>query len=138
VCYLIPSVLLFIAVYTVLLLTGNRQLERQVRYGILGRIAGTIGLEIFREGGFILGTMPGQLPKLMGVLLLDRFALGPNWLSNLAGWSYHFWYGIAFGVIFSLLFGKPRIWLGALYGFIIGLGFLAGPVIMALGWVVLA
>ncbi len=133
VSYLIPSVLLFIFLYGFTWISGNRQLERQIRYGILGGLIGTIGLEIFREGGFMLGTMPGQLPKLMGVLLLDRFALGPNWVSNIAGWSYHFWNGIAFGVIFSLVFGKPRIWIGAAYGFVIGLGFLAGPVVTSLG-----
>lgn len=131
--YLIPSIILFILLYIIIWISGSRQLERQVRYGILGGLIGTIGLEIFREGGFMLGTMPGQLPKLMGVLLLDRFAFGPNWVSNIAGWSYHFWNGIAFGVIFSLLFGKPRIWIGAAYGFIIGLGFLAGPVVTSLG-----
>jgi len=32
----------------------------------------------------------------MGVLLLDRFALGPSALSDIAGFSYHFWNGAAF------------------------------------------
>jgi hypothetical protein len=69
----------------------------------------------------------------MGVLLLDRFALGPSFASDLAGWAYHFWNGASFGIIYVLIFGTSRRWLGLLYGVVAGLGFLVSPVVLSLG-----
>jgi len=77
--------------------------------------------------------MPGDMPKLLGVLLLNRFALGPNALSNLAGWSYHFWNGAAFGIIYSILAGKGRIWMGIIYALLIATGFMMSPAVVAMG-----
>ncbi|MEO8416513.1 MAG: hypothetical protein ABI472_22810, partial [Ginsengibacter sp.] len=93
----------------------------------------TVALEIFRESGFRLGTMPGDLPRLMGVLMLNQFASGPGISSDLAGWSYHFWNGAAFGLIFSLLAGQGKIWYGLVYGLVIGMVFMISPVVKSLG-----
>lgn len=131
--FLLPSVAVLMAVLIFSAFRGHTTLVSQIKYGLIGGLLGTIGLEIVRHTGFLLGGMPGEMPKLMGVLLLDRFALGPNWLSNLAGWGYHFWNGAAFGVIFSLLFGKPRLWMGILFGVLIGVGFMISPATTALG-----
>lgn len=94
---------------------------------------GTLGLEVFRYAGFRLGFMPGNLPQLMGVLLLDRFALGPSHWSDLTGFAYHFWNGAAFGIVFLAVTGSQSIALAALYGIAIGLGFLVSPVVQSLG-----
>ncbi len=101
--------------------------------GILAGILSTISLEIFREIGFRLGAMPGDLPRLMGVLMLNQFASGPDIKSDLAGWTYHFWNGAAFGLIFSLLFGQSKLWLGLFYGLLIGVVFMISPVVKSLG-----
>jgi hypothetical protein len=93
----------------------------------------TVGLEVVREIGFRLGGMPGELPQLMGVLLLDRFSLGPTLLSNLAGWGYHFLNGASFGIIFTLLFSRVSWWYGLIYGVLIGIIFMASPAVVALG-----
>ncbi|GAB4378251.1 MAG: hypothetical protein Kow0042_26720 [Calditrichia bacterium] len=114
-------------------LRGHKDLRRQALVGLAAGLAGTVGLEIVRHTGFLLGGMPGELPKLMGVLLLDRFALGPNALSNLAGWGYHFWNGAAFGLIYTLLLGRGRVWQGVAFGFLVGIGFMASPAALALG-----
>jgi hypothetical protein len=90
-------------------------------------------LEAVRYTGFRLGYMPGNLPQLMGVLLLDRFALGPSTLSNLAGFAYHFWNGAAFGILFALLLNGRSRWWGIPYGLAIGVGFMVSPVVQALG-----
>lgn len=108
-------------------------LGRSIVYGGLAGVLATIGLEVIRIAGFKLGYMPGNLPRLMGVLLLDRFALGPSIGSDVAGWAYHFWNGASFGIIYVLLFGTSRRWVGVLYGIFLGLGFLASPVVVSLG-----
>jgi hypothetical protein len=131
--FLVPSGVVLALVLAASWYGGTRDLAHQLMNGILAGLIGTIGLEVIRETGFRLGGMPGELPQLMGVLLLNRFADGPSLVSNLAGWSYHFWNGAAFGIIYSIVFGKGRPWIGALYGLAIGIGFMISPVVVALG-----
>lgn len=106
------------------------------RYAAVGLAAGaiaTIALEAIRLPGFWLGFMPGNVPRLMGVLLLNQFATGPTLASDIAGWVYHFWNGASFGLIYVLVFGTCRRWVGAIYGVLLGLGFMLSPVVSALG-----
>lgn len=131
--YFIPSAALTLLLTGLAYMLHYRDVSAQLTNGIIGGLIGTIGLEIVREIGFHLGGMPGDLPKLIGVLLLDRFASGPNALSDIAGWAYHFWTGAAFGVIYSVLFGHAKTWWGILYGVLLGLGFMISPVPVALG-----
>jgi hypothetical protein len=92
-----------------------------------------VALEAVRLPGFWLGFMPGNLPRLMGVLLLNQFATGPTLASDIAGWAYHFWNGASFGLIYVLVLGTCRRWVAAIYGVLLGLGFMLSPVVSALG-----
>src|SRR5258707_15760274 len=83
-----------------LLLIGIGMLHRfddsLARTSVVGLAAGavaTVALEAIRLPGFWLGFMPGNLPRLMGVLLINQFSSGPSLKSDLAAWSYHFWNG---------------------------------------------
>ena len=130
---LLPSLLVVAVVLVVSRLLGMTGLYRQIVTGILGGFLATAALEVVREIGFHLDGMPGDMPKLLGVLLLDRFALGPSVASNLAGWAYHFWNGAAFGVVYSLLFGRLPWWSGVVYGLVIAVIFMSSPVVVAMG-----
>lgn len=101
--------------------------------GSLAGAVATLALEAIRYSGFRLGFMPGNLPQLMGVLLLDRFALGPSTWSDMAGFVYHFWNGAAFGVMLLAIAPRPSTALATAYGVAIGLGFLVSPVVQSLG-----
>jgi len=131
--YLIPSAALIFIITFINFLLKYKDLNHQIYNGILAGIIGTIGLEVIREIGFRINWMPGDLPKLMGVLLLDRFADGPSFWSNVAGWAYHFWNGAVFGIIFSLLLGRGKTWMGIVYGFLLGIAFMISPVTRSLG-----
>lgn len=131
--FLFPSIAILIIIFFVSYFVGLRDFNKQLKNGFIGGIIGTVGLEIVREIGFHLGGMPGDLPKLMGVLLLNQFASGPDTLSNIAGWSYHFWNGVSFGIIYSIIFGKGNKWTGIAYGILIGIGFMMSPVVISLG-----
>lgn len=124
------------AVLLVLALAVRRRQPDLWRAVVIGAAAGataTLALEVVRLTGYRLGYMPGNLPRLMGVLLLNRFALGPNLASDLAGWAYHFWNGASFGIIYVLVIGARRIWAGLVYGLAVGVGFLLSPVVASLG-----
>jgi len=133
VTFLIPSIIILAVIIAVSFLVGAKETGKQILTGLAGGAIATIGLEIVREIGFHMGGMPGDMPKLLGVLLLDRFALGPDTLSNIAGWSYHFWNGASFGIIYSLLAGKGKILHGVVFGLLMAVGFMMSPVVVALG-----
>jgi hypothetical protein len=123
-----------IAVLVVIVILGREPaIARSIVWGALAGALATIPLEAVRISGYLLGFMPGNLPRLMGVLLLNRFALGPSTASDIAGWAYHFWNGASFGVIYVLIFGAARRWVGVLYGIAVGVGFMLSPVVVALG-----
>lgn len=123
---------LFLA-WAVLRRCGLREISSAVAKGTVAGAVATLALEAVRYSGFRLGFMPGNLPELMGVLLLDRFALGPSTASALAGFAYHFWNGACLGVIFAVLVGGRSQWWAIPYAFGVGIGFLVSPVVQALG-----
>ena len=131
--FLIPSVVIVILLIIVSYYWRVNDLSKQIWIGLLAGMISTLGLEIVREIGFHLGGMPGDMPKLLGVLLLNQFAQGPDTLSNIAGWSYHFWNGASFGIIYSILFGRGQKWGGIVYALFIGIGFMASPAVIPLG-----
>lgn len=131
--FLLPSIALILLVIGISKYTKYDDIVRLAINGIVAGIISTVALEIFRESGFRLGTMPGDLPRLMGVLMLNQFASGPDIWSDLAGWAYHFWNGAAFGLIFSLLLGQSKLLHGLFYGLMIGVVFMISPVVKSLG-----
>lgn len=129
---LLPAIAV-LAVIAILSRKWEPAVARSIIGGALVGALATIPLEAVRILGYLLGFMPGNLPRLMGVLLLNRFALGPSTASDIAGWAYHFWNGASFGIIYVLIFGAARRWVGALYGIAVGVGFMLSPVVVALG-----
>ncbi len=108
-------------------------LARASVVGLAAGVAATVALEAIRLPGFWLGFMPGNLPRLMGVLLLNQFAAGPSLKSDVVGWAYHFWNGASFGLIYVLVFGTCRRWAGTVFGVVLGFSFMFSPVVSALG-----
>ena len=131
--YLVPSAALIFIIIGITWFLKYNNLKKQIINGIVAGLVATIALEIVREIGFRLGGMPGDLPKLMGVLILNRFADGPDTWSNIAGWAYHFWNGACFGIIFTLLFGSAKTAWGIVYGLVLGIVFMVSPVTRSLG-----
>lgn len=130
---LLPSLAILIVALAAGRALGESGFVRTVIVGILSGILATFALEAVREFGFRLGWMPGSLPKLLGVLITDRFLVGPSLYSNLVGWAYHFWNGACFGMVYALIFGKTRWWYATTYGVFIGIVFMVSPSVTALG-----
>jgi len=116
-----------------LLYRVDNSLARLSAAGLAAGAIATVALEAIRLPGFWLGLMPGNLPRLMGVLLFNQFAAGPSLKSDIAGWTYHFWNGASFGLIYVLVLGTCRRWVGTAFGALVGFGFMFSPVVSALG-----
>jgi hypothetical protein len=130
---IVPAAAGLLIAWILLAWLGPRSLAILLVRGALSGALATLALEAVRYPGFRLGFMPGNLPRLMGVLLLDRFALGPSTLSDLAGFAYHGWNGASFGIVFVMLAKGRSSWWAVPYGLAVGVGFLASPVVQALG-----
>lgn len=130
---LIPSIVILLALLATSLARGHARLTRRLLVGAGAGIAATAGLELVRMSSFHLGGMPGDLPRLMGVLLTDRFMLGPSPLSDALGFLYHFWNGASFGILFAVILGRRSTWWAIGFGQLIGIGFLLSPAVKALG-----
>lgn len=130
---LLPSIALLIVVVAFTLARGHLVLGSRMIIGLGAGILATFGLEVVRATSFRFGGMPGDLPRLLGVLITDRFMLGPSALSDFLGYSYHFWNGACFGLIFAVVFGRRAIRWTVAYGIVIGIGFLASPAVQAMG-----
>lgn len=130
---LIPSIGILLALLALAYLRQRRRLVNRILAGAAAGFIATMGLEIVRFSSFHLGGMPGSMPELLGVLMLNRFMEGPSFLSNVVGWSYHFWNGVTFGIVFAVVFGqKPRAW-ALVFAELVGLGFLVSPAVKAMG-----
>lgn len=131
--FLLPSVVLLGLLLAVARGRDHPRLASHMFLGVVAGLIATVGLELVRATSFRLGGMPGDLPRLLGVLLTDRFMLGPSTLSDVLGYAYHFWNGASFGLIFAVLLGRKALVWAIAYGELIGLGFLASPAVKAMG-----
>ncbi len=130
---LLPSLAVLVGLIAWSVLRGHRTLVRRIWVGAAAGVVATIGLEIVRITSFRLGGMPGDLPRLMGVLLTDRFMYGPSLLSDVLGWAYHFWNGAVFAMVFVVPLGRRPLGWFIGYGILIGVGLLASPVVTSMG-----
>lgn len=130
---LLPSVAALIIIFLIARAQGHATLTRRMLVGAGSGLFATLGLEVVRMISFRLGGMPGDMPRLLGVLLTDRFMVGPSPLSDTLGWLYHFWNGVAFGLVFVLILGRRSLVWTLIYGQLIGLGFLASPAVKSMG-----
>lgn len=130
---LIPSIAFLAAVIVYSYFRKLQRLTRRIWVGVVVGACATFGLEAVRYPGFLMGWMPGNLPQLMGVLITDSFMQGPTFRSDVLGFLYHFWNGACFGMIYTIICGKKPFYWGVGFSAVIGVGFLASPVVKSLG-----
>jgi hypothetical protein len=124
---LIPSLVLLVLVWVTAKSLGMTRLTNRIWTGVWVGGATTAALDVIRLTGFQMGFMPGNMPRMFGVLILDQMALGPSTLSDLVGYLYHYWVGACFGLTYALLVGRSRWWGGLIWGLIIELGMMTTP-----------
>lgn len=131
---LLPALAVWVVIGVAARFMGWNRLMLGIRSGVLAGIVGTVALEIVRIIGFrVFNAMPGSMPELIGVLLTNRFMLGPDLYSNVLGWADHFLNGIGFATIFVLVFGRTRVWAAIPYALVIATIFMLSPATTSTG-----
>jgi hypothetical protein len=131
---LIPSIILLVIVWAAAARLGLDRLTNRIWTGFWVGFASTAALDMFRLISFRLGLLPGNLPRMFGVLILDRMAEGPTFLSDVVGSLYHYWVSACFGLAYALLVGRTRWWGGLIWGLIIEVGMMTTPpMVVAMG-----
>lgn len=124
---LLPSVALLGLVWAIAARLRLARLNNRIWTGIWVGFGCTAALDVFRLISFSLGLLPGNMPRMFGVLILDQMALGPSTLSDIAGNLYHSWVSVCFGLTYTLLVGQTRWWGGLIWGLIIEVGMMTTP-----------
>jgi len=124
---LIPSISLVILVWLLAFFLDYKRLQNRIWTGLWVGASATAALDVFRLTSFSLGLLPGNLPRMFGVLILDTMALGPTPFSDLVGSLYHYWVSACLGLTYALICGKTRWWGGLIWGLIIEVGMMITP-----------
>jgi len=131
---LIPSIFLFVIVWVLAFFLGYKRLQNRIWTGFWVGASTTAALDVFRLTSFSLGLLPGNLPRMFGVLILDTMALGPTPFSDFTGSLYHYWVSACFGLTYALICGRTRWWGGLIWGLIIEVGMMiTPPMVIAMG-----
>jgi len=131
---LLPSLLLLGLVWAVAARLRLTRLNNRTWTGLWVGFACTAALDVFRLVSFSLGLLPGNMPRMFGVLILDQMALGPSLLSDVVGGLYHYWVSACFGLTYTLLVGRTRWWGGLIWGLLIEVGMMTTPpMVVAMG-----
>lgn len=138
---LLPSIGLLVLVWIAARRAGYGRLVNRIEAGIWVGFVATAALDVLRLTSFSLGLLPGNLPRMFGVLIFDRMAAGPSTVSDAVGSLYHYWVSACFGLAYALLAGRTRWWGGLLWGLVIEVGMMTTPpmvVVMGSGYFGLA
>ncbi len=125
---LIPSLLLLVVVWFLARARGYDRLTNRIWTGFWVGASATAALDMFRLATFLLGMLPGNMPRMFGVLIFDTMATGPTPASDIVGELYHF-AGVSavFGLTYALIMGRTRWWGGLIWGLIIEVGMMTTP-----------
>ncbi len=131
---LLPSIVLLAAVWALARSFGFMRLTNRIWTGLWVGFSAGAALDSFRLISFHLGFLPGNLPRMFGVLITDTMAQGPTPFSDVVGSLYHYWVSACFGLAYTLLVGRTRWWGGLIWGLIIEVGMMTTPpMVVAMG-----
>lgn len=143
---LIPSV---IAIFAAAILSHKKfpHISKRIFVGMASGAVATLALEVIRIPGYLFTKwipmddmimLPGMLltEKASTIMGVQKIIMESGVQMNLfvppidaiaAGVLWHFWNGITFGIVYSLLIGKGKWWYGLIWGFIIEIGMMLAP-----------
>jgi len=124
---LLPSLVWLLVIWGLAVRQDYKRLQNRLWTGLWVGVATTAALDVFRLMSFRLALLPGNMPRMFGVLILDTMAIGPTPLSDVVGALYHSWVSACFGLTYALICGRTRWWGGLVWGLLIEVGMMVTP-----------
>jgi hypothetical protein len=106
----LPGMLLVAVIGIYARITGMTRLAHRIGIGVLGGIALTMALDVFRVGGVHLGYLPDSASMFGAMITGSSPMADPTPAGYTLGALYHFFNGISFALVYSILFGRTRWW----------------------------
>jgi hypothetical protein len=115
----LPSIVLLVAAAAYARIVDAGVFVHQLALGVAAGLVATLAYDVSR---FLI-----QLTNVFDYNAFYAISVFGSWIANeprssaaalTAGWIYHFWNGVSFGVMFALTFGRPRWWWGVAYGLV--------------------
>lgn len=125
----LPGMLVVFAIGIYAHYAGYPRLANRIAVGVVGGIALTAALEVIRSAGVHLGYLLEDEPTMFGAMITgaDHMA-APTLVSYTLGIVYHFFNGISFALVYSIVFGRTRWWGPVLFSvFFVWVGMMVLP-----------
>lgn len=123
----LPGMLLVFAIGIYARVAGYPRLANRIAVGVVGGIALTAALDVIRVAGVHLGYLPDS-PPMFGAMITGANPMADPTLGVYSiGLLYHFFNGISFALVFSILFGRTRWWGPVLYAMLMEVGMMTLP-----------
>lgn len=105
----VPGMLILAGILIYARQTGLGRLYRRLWVGVVGGVLLTMALDVVRVAGVQLGYLPDSI-TMFGAMITGSAPAEITPAGYALGASYHFFNGISFGVIYSILFGRTPWW----------------------------
>lgn len=106
----VPGMLILAGVLVYARSVGLDRLRQRLWIGVVGGVVLTMALDVVRLAGAHLGYLPDSVPTFGAMITGADPMAKPTLVSYTLGISYHFFTGISFAVVYSVLFGRTRWW----------------------------
>ena len=114
----VPSIILALALAALARWINARIFLTSLAVGVVGGLAATLAYDVFRLA--VRETRLFDYDGFKAIYIFGGWITGAPGTTRaaLAGWGYHFWNGMSFGVFYSLTFGGRRWLYGVAYGLV--------------------
>jgi hypothetical protein len=111
----VPGMAVVVAILVYSRVTGMERLFQRLWLGLIGGIVLTLALDVVRVAGVHLGYLPDSVTMFGNMITAAPAMAEPTPLSYALGGAYHFFNGISFALVYSILFGRTRWWGAVLF-----------------------
>jgi len=118
----LPSLIVLLALGVYANRLHRKPLVNGIVVGTLGGFAATIGYDLIRYG--IQASHPWGYNGFVPILLFGHWITGAptgSLPSIIAGWVYHYWNGVSFGIMYVMIFANRHWCFGVAYGVVMEL-----------------
>jgi hypothetical protein len=124
----VPGMALVVAILGYARFTGLDRLFQRLWLGLVGGVLLTLALDAVRVAGVHLDYLPDSVTMFGNMITAAPAMAEPTALSYALGGAYHFFNGISFALVYSILFGRSRWWGPVLFSvLVVELGMMTLP-----------